>query len=421
MKFLFVTIFGESATLAQQLISEGHQVKMYIKDKKMQDVSRGLVPRVRDWKKHKNWPDVFIFDDVDCGKDIENLRERGYLVVGGNRFGDKIENDRLFAQKIIKEAKMKIPPSWRFRNFRTALKFIKKRPRRYVIKVSGQPERYTCYIGKLKDGFDLYKIVESLQEQWPKQKKIDFILQEWIDGIEMASGAFFNGKEFVSPVNITFEHKNFCAGGIGPLTGEMGTSMFYSEDGGKLFKETLGRMKPYLAKTNYRGFIDLNCIVTEKGAYPIDFTSRFGYPQVDIQLELHKTPWGELLYGVANGTLKKFQVYNKFAVGVIMGGAGMPFEIAYNKYGRNLPIIGINKKNKDHIKLAQVCKKDGNLYTAGSGYVLTVNGSGKTMEAARRRAYERVNQITIPNSVYRLDIGSHWKKEESLLRSWGYL
>jgi len=146
-----------------------------------------------------------------------------------------------------------------------------------------------------------------------------------------------------------------------------------------------------------------------------------GSYQVDIQLELHKTPWGELLYGVANGTLKKFQVYNKFAVGVIMGGAGMPFEIAYDKYGRNLPIIGINKKNKEHIKLAQVCKKDGNLYTAGSGYVLTVNGSGKTMEAARRRAYERVNQITIPNAVYRLDIGSHWKKEESLLRSWGYL
>ena len=740
MKFLFVTIFGESASLAQELLKEGHQVKFFIKDRKMQDVSRRLVPRARNWKKYKDWADVICFDDVDYGKEIDNLRNRGYLVVGGNRFGDKLENDRLFAQKIMKEARMKIPPSRRFRSFRTAIEFIKKRPRRYVIKISGQPQRYTCYLGKTSDGFDLLKVVENLRDQWPKQKSIDFILQEWIDGIEMGSGAFFNGKDFVYPVNITFEHKNFLTGGIGPLTGEMGcydektevltregwkyfknltyknkiatlnpntnqleyhrpskivvyshhkkmiqiknrsidilvtpnhnmwvqkrrqknwkfiradsipsnppkiartaewkgkkydinkakflgiylaegwvsknphsgyrvaiagasnskkfkkiqkmldktglswkrdknswyvynktlyeelvkygksyekyippeiknsdkkfikafldayglgdatimrggwrifytsskrmaddvqelllkigrvgiikernrfnkkiwiedhwtsqkhnafeiiervkkiysyldkrdiklknyygkvycatvpfhimyvrrngksywcgnTSLYYSQDGGKLFKETLLKIKSYLAKTNYRGFIDLNCIVTQKGAYPIDFTSRFGYPQLDIMQELHKTSWGELLFKLAEGTLKRFEVYPKFAIGVVIGGAGMPYEISYNKYGKNLPILGINKENEEHVKLAQVCKRDGKLYTAGSGYVLVINGSGRTMEAAKKRAYEVVNQITIPNAVYRLDIGDHWKKEGPRLRSWGY-
>ncbi len=398
----------------------------------MRDVARNLVPRVNNWKSHKDWADVIVFDDVNCGEDIESLRKKGYLVVGGNRFGDRLENDRIFAQKIMREAGMKLPPSWHFNNFQAGIEFIKKRPKKYVIKLSGQPERYTCYLGKSDDGFDLIKMIESLQESWskdkklhfimqPKSQKADFILQELIDGIEMATGAFFNGKEFASPVNVSFEHKHFLTGGLGPLTGEMGTSMYYSETGGRLFKETLSKIKSYLAKTNYRGFIDLNCIVTKEAAYPIDFTARFGYPQVDIQGELHKTSWGEILKKVADGTLKHFDTYDNFAVGVIMGGAGMPYEISYNKYGRDLPILGITDKNRAYVKMAQAYEKNGKYYTGGSGYVLTINGSGKTMEAAKKCAYDRMKGIIIPNAVYRLDIGDHWKTEEAKLRDWGYL
>lgn len=422
MKFLFVTVFGESVSLAMQLIEEGHQVRFFIKDKKMQDVGRGLVPRVRNWKNHIDWADVIVFDDVDFGEEIERLRNKGYLVVGGNKFGDRLENDRLFGQKIMQEAGILIPKSWRFRSFKTAIDFIKKRKGRYVLKFCGQLERYLVYISKFEDGSDMIKVLEYHWLKWPSNRKIDFILQEFIDGIEMAAGAFFNGKHFVYPINISFEHKHFMPGGIGPLTGEMGTSMFYRQDGGRLFRETLAKMEPYLAKTNYRGFIDINSMVTEEGAYALEFTARFGYPQLDIQQELHKTEWGELLYKLAEGTLTEFKVKNDFfAVGVIIGGAGMPFEISYNKYGRGLPIYGINEENKKYIKLAQVAFRDGQYLTAGSGYVLTVNGSGKTMKEAQKKAYKVVQQIVIPNMIYRTDIGDHWEKEGPKLKSWGYV
>src|SRR3989338_3446947 len=125
MKFLFVTIFGESASLVQGLMREGHAARLYIKNAKFQDVARGIVPHVQNWKKHRDWADVIVFDDVEMASDIEWLRERGYLVVGGNRFGDRLENDRLFGQKIMAEAGIKIPRSWRFRSFASAIKFIK--------------------------------------------------------------------------------------------------------------------------------------------------------------------------------------------------------------------------------------------------------------------------------------------------------
>jgi phosphoribosylamine--glycine ligase len=201
----------------------------------------------------------------------------------------------------------------------------------------------------------------------------------------------------------------------------MGTSMYYSADGGKLFRETLLKIQPYLARTNYRGFIDVNSMVTPTGAYMLEFTTRFGYPQLDIQLDMHKTPWGELLYKVANGTLKNFETAYQYAVGVIIGGAGMPYDISYNKYGRNLPVFGINEKNRRQVKLLQVYKKNRRFYCGTGGYPLTITGCGHTMEDAQKNAYSVVKEIIIPNSVYRIDIGDHWKHEAPLLKKWGYL
>ncbi|MDP3004278.1 MAG: phosphoribosylamine--glycine ligase, partial [Candidatus Azambacteria bacterium] len=64
----------------------------------------------------------------------------------------------------------------------------------------------------------------------------------------MAVGAFFNGKDFILPINVNFEHKRVFPGDIGPFTGEMGTLMFWSEPN-KLFRMTLEKMKPALVES----------------------------------------------------------------------------------------------------------------------------------------------------------------------------
>ncbi len=422
MKFLFISVFGESLALMQTLLDDGEFVRCFIKDQKFRSIGRGIVPHVLDWKKHIDWADILVFDDADLGQECEKVRARGYIAVGGNRFGDKLENVRLFGQKILLGAGIKFPKSRRFTRFSSAIRFIKtRRKRRYVLKFNGQLARYKSYIGRFDEGSDMVEMLEHYQETWSRNKRVDFILQEYIYGIEIGCGAFFNGRDFAYPINITFEHKQFLTGGIGPLTPEMGTSMYYSEDGGKLFRETLLKMQPYLARTNYRGFIDLNCMVNENAAYALEFTTRFGYPQLDIQLALHKTPWGELLHKIADGTLEKFDVHYDFAVGVVLGGAGIPFEIAFNKYGRNLPIFGLEKVSKKQAKLSEVYMRDGKYFCTGFGYPVTIIGCGETMRKAQDDAYQAVRKITIPNCIYRIDIGDHWEKEAPQLKKWGYL
>ena len=67
-----------------------------------------------------------------------------------------------------------------------------------------------------------------------------------------------------------------------------------------------------LAANGFIGHIDINTIVNGNGIYPLEFTSRFGYPQLHIQLESITENFGQMLYKIAQG--QDFQ--NAFHFGV---------------------------------------------------------------------------------------------------------
>ena len=94
LKFLFVSFESLSGDLAWQIKKEGHQVKVFIESKDDQDVYDGILDKVDDWQKHKDWADVIVFDDTGFGKIANSLRAQGKLVVGGSEYTDKLENNR---------------------------------------------------------------------------------------------------------------------------------------------------------------------------------------------------------------------------------------------------------------------------------------------------------------------------------------
>jgi len=109
-------------------------------------------------------------------------------------------------------------------------------------------------------------------------------LQRRMRGVEVAIGAFFNGEHFIEPVAVNFEHKRFFPGNLGPMTGEMGTTMFWASCP-ELFRRTIARFEADLRRERYVGYFDLNCIVNAEGIWPLELTTRFGFPTIDVQLE----------------------------------------------------------------------------------------------------------------------------------------
>jgi phosphoribosylamine-glycine ligase len=223
MKFLFVTFESLAADLAWQLKKEGHDVKMYCHNQGEMDVGLGFFEKVEEWEPLKDWADVIIFDDIGFGTKAEQLRGEGKFVVGGSPYTDKLELDREYGQAELSSVGVDVLPSWNFTSFDEAIEFVKKNPDRYVLKPSGkaQSEKELLFIGQEPDGKDILQVLEHYKANWSKKIK-EFQMQKFAEGVEIAVGAFFNGKDFIMPFCVNFEHKRLFPRELGPSTGEMG-------------------------------------------------------------------------------------------------------------------------------------------------------------------------------------------------------
>ena len=429
-KFLFVSLEGLSDDLAWQIKKEGHQVKFYIKDERNKDVGDGFVEKIDSWEDSVGRADVIVFDDTGFGKIADELRKKGKLVVGGSRYTDKLEEDREFGQIEMSKAGLSVLPHRDFSDFNSAIEFLRQHPDRYVFKPNyidyvfraGEDISNLLFLGEEKDGKDILEILESNKKYLSSRIK-KFQLQKFASGIEIAVGAFFNGQDFICPINVNFEHKRLFPGELGPFTGEMGTLMYWSQPN-IIFNETLVKIKDKLKESGYVGYIDINCVVNAGGIYPLEWTCRFGYPTINIQMEGISTPMGEFLYRLANHENFGLRTKKGFQIGVVIALTpyivNSPQEISTYQ---NISIL-FHRHNSipRGIHIAETKLIDGKLRVIGvSGYVLIVTGSGQTVKEARKQTYNRVKNIRLQNMFYRDDIGNRWYREKDKLQIWGYL
>jgi phosphoribosylamine---glycine ligase len=422
-KFLFVSFESLSGDLALKIKNEGHEVKACIKAESDQDVYDGFLEKVDDWQKYKDWADIIVFDDVSFGQIADSLRAEGKLVVGGSKYTDKLEEDREFGQNEMKEVGMSVLPHWDFSDFDSAIEFIKLNPSRYVFKPSGNVSsdmKGILFLGQEEDGKDLIEILEQNKKTWAKKIK-RFQLQKMAVGVEVAVGAFFNGQDFIFPVNINFEHKKLFPGDIGPYTGEMGTLMYWSPQN-ELFRNTLLKMKPKLMESGYIGYIDINCIANAKGIYPLEFTCRFGYPTISVQMEGVNNEWGEFLYQLTKKEPLELKTKKGFQIGVVVVVPPFPYEDKKETFiYKDLSIL-FKKNDLSGVHLGDVKLINGVWSIAGElGYVLVITGSGLIVDDARKQVYSRLKNIMLQNMYYRTDIGLKWYQDSDRLQTWGYL
>ncbi len=423
-KFLFVSIDALISDIAWQVSKEGNDVRYYVGNEDERSIGDGFVPKVDDWESHVEWADVIVFDDVlGQGEHASRLRRQGKHVVGGTPYTDRLEDDRTFGQEELKKHGVSIIPFQEFTDFDSAIGHVEASPAPYVIKPSGEAQniKRLLFVGQEDDGKDVIHVLQSYKSAYADTVKV-FQLQRRVRGVEVAVGAFFNGHEFMYPINVNFEHKPLFPGDIGPATGEMGTCMYWSGPN-RLFAATLAKLEKRLREERYVGYIDVNCIVNGNGIYPLEFTARFGYPTISIQADGMSMPIGDFLAGMADGTLKNFKTKRGFQIGVRVVVPPFPYHDpkTFDANSRDRVII-FRKPNYDGIHIEDVRQVNGEwLITGHSGVVLIVTGFGLSVKEAQAQAYKRVKNILIPNMYYRTDIGDRWFEDHDKLHSWGYL
>ncbi|MCF7860706.1 phosphoribosylamine--glycine ligase [Candidatus Woesearchaeota archaeon] len=425
-KFLFVSFDGLIGDLAWQVLKEGNEVKYYIQSELEKDVADGFVPKISDWRAEIDWAEIIVFDDVlGQGTLAKELRDKGKKVIGGTPYTDMLEDDRSFGQDELKKYGISIITHQDFSSFDEGIEYVRKNPGKYVIKPSGEAQNMKglLFIGEEDDGRDVIQVLDDYKNAL-SNKIPNFQLQKRIAGVEVAIGAFFNGIEFIYPINVNFEHKKLFPGNLGPSTGEMGTAMFWSGPN-RIFNQTLKKLEGKLSEEGYTGYIDINCMVNGKGIYPLEFTSRFGYPTIMIQHEGMLTPMGEFLYEIASGNNPKLKTKKGFQIGVRVVVPPFPYHDPESFRVKSKDSIIFFKKNgisQHGVHIEDVKMINGEwLVTGTAGVVLVVCGCGQTMKQAQSQAYSRIKNILIPHMYYRTDIGDRWFEDSDKLHNWGYL
>lgn len=431
MNVLLIDVYSCYLDFALKCQRAGHEVRWFqgkTREGLPSQVGKGLVQRVPNWETSMNWADIILVaDNVKYIHALEGWRRKGYPIWGPSVETAAWELDRAKGQEVLCHAGVKVMESHSFKSLNEARKFLVANPRRFVSKPNADDNKALSYVSK--SARDLMFMLDY----WQKNAKIktEFILQEFIPGVEVAVGGWFGKEGFVGPWLENFEHKKLMNGDIGVNTGEMGTVMKYVKES-VLADRLLRPLEGELYRKGYTGYLDVSVIVSKSGEpLPLEFTCRPGWPLNQILLSLHKGDPVEWMKDALCGK-DTCQVSEEVATGVVMAIPDFPYSRMTKKEVSGYPVYGWEKIRSRNFHPAEmqagvvwdqegdILKQVDGLVTAGD-YVCVVSGNGETVRASQEAAYKNLKKIELPNSpMYRTDIGDRLKEHLPILREHGF-
>lgn len=433
MRFLGVTETCDLGALYLRLVEAGHEVRISISEKEARGTLAGLVPHTEDWRGELDWirdagdDGVILFEAVSEGFGAlqDDLRRKGFAVVGGSGFGDRLENDRAYAQAMLAGLGFQTARTHAFSDADSADDFLTAHPGRYVLKFSGADHvAGDTYVGQLADGRDVRAMLAA-RLRARGAAPAGFVLMDYLEGVEVGVGAYFNGERFLTPACLDWEHKRFFADDLGELTGEMGTVVTY-DDSSRVFDKTLAKLAPRLRDGGYVGYVNLNTIINADGIWPLELTCRFGYPGTAILGALQTEGWAAVLCAMLDKRSTRIATAPGYAVGVVLTVPPFPYRFGYAEISKGLPILfhsALTDAQLGRLSMCEVAMRDGQLITSGStGCLMVATGTGTTVRDAQAEAYALARRVIVPNLRYRTDIGDAFVVSgAATLRELGYL
>lgn len=431
MKILVVDPIGAALDFCMRCEADGHKVKWFVfQTEKTKNIGRGLIEIVTDWRPFVRWCDfIFLSDNTKYLKELDGFREDGVVVVGATTLTAQWELDRGLGQDILEEHDIPCIPYQMFNDYDKAIKYVKKENERFVSKPSGDADKSLSYVSK--SPADMVYMLE----RWKGLGKLKspFIIQKFIGGTEMAVGGWFGPGGFNQGWCENWEFKKLMNGEMGPATGEQGTVVRYVRSS-KLANKVLAPLEEKLEEMGYVGYIDVNCIIDDKGTpWPLEFTMRPGWPTFNIQQALHKGDHAEWLLDLAEGRDAKVVKMDTIAIGVVMSIPDYPYSHLTRKEVVGIPLYGItDPAMTDNLHLCEMMRGEAPkdvmgkvvtmpaLVTAGD-YVLVASGTGKTISEAKGAVYPLLEKLSMPNSpMWRTDIGDRLEKQLPKVQELGY-
>lgn len=433
MKVLCIDPMGLALDWCLRCQGDGHKVRWFIKQgPKTEKIGRGLVEIVADWHEWVRWADlIFCPDNTRYLYELDGIRRTfpEACIVGPTQELADWEIQRTAGMKVFQKHGIEVPAYREFSDYDQAIAYVKREAKPFVSKPCGdEPDKSLSYVAKTPA--DLVYMLE----RWKKAKrhKGSFILQEKVDGVEMAVGGWFGPGGFNDGWHENWEHKKLFPGDMGPATGEQGTVMRVVKKS-KLADKVLAPLSETLEKLGYCGYIDVNCIVGDDGTpWPLEFTMRPGWPMFNLQQALHEGDHAEWLVELRSGRDAKNFRLNEIATCVVAAIPDYPYSHITRKEVTGIPIYGLKSSNLPNIHPCEIMQGEAPhdvnqkvvtlpCWVTAGDYVLVASGTGETVTQSREKVYRVLGSLSIPNSPFwRTDIGRRLSNQLPRLQAQGY-
>ena len=313
----------------------------------------------------------------------DELRRRGIAVFGPSFAAARIEGSKSFAKDVMDAAG--VP---------TARTLPVPQPP-CVVKLDGLAAGKGVWVCRSAEELDSALQVVAAFEQ-------PFHVEELLEGPELSLFAVAAGEEAVAfpPAR---DYKRIGDGDTGPNTGGMGSFSplpdVADNDAAEILETVHLPVLRELAQRGapFQGLLYAGLMRTDDGLRVIEFNCRFGDPETQSLLPRLES---DLLPLLAGDLSQPPEVADLAAVTVVLAGGGYPA-----RSDQGSPIEGVEEAGADGALVfhAGTALHDGSLVTNG-GRILDVVGTGATVEAARRAAYDAAARIDFAGMHYRTDI-----------------
>jgi len=419
MKFLMISGGGDGLGLALRLKQEGNDVAVWIREGQAKENYNGLLRKLDRWGEGFLDDDTTVmFDSSGGGRTAARLKAQGHAVFAGSVFADQLELDRSTALEFMDQVGIKTPTTRTFRSWDKGREYVQGHDERLVFKASGETSKQLGSYVSFDKG-DMLEMLDYFQSI--VTGKPEFILQDFVKGTEISTEGWFNGREFMTPFNHTIERKQLMNDGLGPSGGCAGNIVWLAREVNHVISQGISRMAPVLRDHDFIGPIDLNSVVNSGGVWGLEFTPRFGYDALPTLLELVDGDIGPVIQAMAR------REYPSVLPLVDKRGFGLrvsipPYPSEQFRADEGIPIRGLTREDRPHLYFYDVKLNDELklVSTRATGTIVTITGSGDTIQEAIEPVMTIAKRAKIPQKQYRTDLGpvftKAWAEFDRLLK-----
>jgi len=338
---------------------------------------------------------------------VDDLEAAGIKAFGPRRAAARLEGSKAFAKDLCRAHAIPTAEYARFTAAAPAKAHVRQKGAPIVVKADGLAAGKGVVVAESVE--EAEAAIDMMLSGGLGAAGAEIVIEECLAGEEASFFALCDGESAI-PLASAQDHKRAFDGDRGPNTGGMGayspapvmTEELSRRAMDEIVVPTLRAMKAIGAP--FKGVLYAGLMITAQGPKLIEFNVRFGDPECQVLMLRLKSDLVPALIAARDGVLKSFDLrwHADVALAVVMAAKGYP-----GTYAKGSAIEGLDAAAAvEGVEIFHAgTKAEGGRILADGGRVLDVCALGRSVEAARERAYAAIEKIRWPQGFCRRDIG----------------